>query len=71
MELLKNVEAATHHDDQRAADLCFDGQKTAKSAAKDAENRGGQQRKEPVALVPTVGTGRQLKSTCDELPKQD
>ena len=71
MTLLKNVEAATHHDDQQAPDLCFDGQKTAKHAANVAENGGGQQRKEPAARIPTVGACRQLKHACDELIKQD
>ena len=56
MVLLKNVEVATHHDDQRAQDLCFDGQK----AAEDAESIGGQQRKEPAALIPTVGASQSL-----------
>ena len=68
MALLKNVEAATHHDDQQAQDLCFDGSETAKHAA---ENGGGQQRKEPAALIPTVGAGRQLKHARSELAKHD
>ena len=33
MALLKDVEAATHHDDQQAPDLCFDGSETARHAA--------------------------------------
>ena len=45
MALLKDVEAATHHDDQQAPDLCFDGSETAKHAANVAENGDGLQRK--------------------------
>ena len=69
MALLKSVEAATHHDDQQAPDMCFDGLRTRKRAANAAENRGGQQWKEPATLIPTVGAGRQLKHACTVLAK--
>ena len=71
MMLLKNVEVASHHDDQQAPSLCFDGSKTARHPANAVENRGGQQRKEPVDLIPTVEAGRQLKHAHNELAKQD
>ena len=61
MAFLQDLEAATHHDDQQASDLCFDGSETAKHAANVAKNGGGQQREEPAALIPTVGAGRRLK----------
>ena len=71
MALLKDVEAATHHDDQQAPDLCFDGSETAKHTTNATENGGGQQRKEPAALKPIVVAGRQLKHARDELARQD
>ena len=71
MALLKNVEVATHHDDQQALDVCFDGQRTAKRTSNAAENRGGRQREKPTALIPIVGAGRQLNHARNELAKQD
>ena len=71
MALLQNVEATIHHKKQQALDLHFDGSDATKHAPNVTKNRSGQQWKEPAALIPTVGDGRQLKHACNELAKQD
>ena len=60
------MEATTHHKQQQALDLQSDGSNVARRAVKDVENEGGQHAKEPAPLIPTVGDGRRLKTTCDE-----
>ena len=60
------MQAPTHHQKQQALDLQFDGSDATKHAANVTENRGSQQWKEPTALIPTLGDGRQLKHTHNE-----
>ena len=53
--------AATHCGQQQATDLYFDEANTIDGAAKEAENGGDQQQKEPPVLMPHVGGGHQLE----------